>query len=279
MEVPRSIVDVNVHVFAWPFRHLRLADPRALARELPRLQVAKALVGSLEAVFHRDVDGVNRRLAQVCRESQRVESVGGQNAWIPCGTVHPGLTDWEEDLRRCDETYRMPVVRLYPNYHQYRLDSDLGLALLDACRRRRLLVQIVMSLEDRRTQHPLVRVPPVPLESVQAVASRFPEMPLMLLNAFRETRLSALAKLCRRSNIYLDLATLEGAGSVERVLESIPASRLCYGSNLPLFYGSAARLKLSTAGITERQRTQIASTNVRSLLNTLRRTEAGQEEP
>ena len=270
MSVPLSVFDVNVHIFAWPFRHLRLADPRALAEELQRLHTTKAFVGSLEAVFHRDIDGVNRRLVEACRAFGPVDRTLSENLWFPCGTVHPGLPDWKEDLRRCHETHGMLAVRLYPNYHQYRLDSDTGMALLAECQRRRLLVQIVMSLEDSRTQHPLVRVPPVPLESVAAVVSKFPQTPFMLLNAFRETRLAKLAEICRRPNVYVELATLERVGAMDRVLDSISADRLCYGSNLPLFYGSSARLKLLTADITDTQRSQIASTNIISLINALR---------
>ncbi len=268
MSFALPVVDVNVHVFPWPFRHLPASSPRQLARELRAQTVRTAWVGSFESVLHRDIDGVNRRLTDVCRDHGSQAPTKEQTVWLPFGTVHPGLPDWREDLRRCHEQYRMKGIRLYPNYHQYRLDSRPARELLTECARRGLIVQIVLSLEDTRTQHPLVRVSPVDPQSLMPAVQRLPRLPIVLLNSFRETPTGKLESLCRAGRVYVELATLERAAGLERLLTTIPADRICYGSNVPLYYPSAARLKLNSAQIGQLQRKQIASENAESLLRT-----------
>ena len=264
MNAASPLIDTNVHLSNWPFRHLEGSNPKSLAQALRRQNVRVACVGSFDAILHRDIDGVNRRLVEACggtRASKDREHV----AWLPFGTVHLGLPDWQEDVRRCHERYHMRGIRIYPNYHQYSLDGTAAMAFFAECHRRGLVVQIVMSLEDRRTQHPLVRVPAVDPNSLLPAVRRYPDLPLMLLNAFRETPVGKLEPLVRAGRLYVELATLERAAGLERLVNVIPASRICYGSNAPLFYPSAARRKLQAAAIGEAQRRAIASGNVLAL--------------
>ena len=111
---PPDIVDTNVHVFDWPFRKLKYAGAKALVAKLRRHRITQAWAGSYEGLLHRNLDGVNARLAEECQAN-------GDKMLVPFGTVNPALPDWEEDLRRCQEKYRMPGVRLYPSYHNYTL--------------------------------------------------------------------------------------------------------------------------------------------------------------
>ncbi len=110
-----EIIDTNVHLFRWPFRGLKYDRTEALVQKLRRHRIAQAWAGSFEFVLHKQLDGANRRLADECRER-------GGGLLIPIGSVNPAWPDWEEDLRRCHEQYRMPGIRLYPAYHGYGLD-------------------------------------------------------------------------------------------------------------------------------------------------------------
>lgn len=254
-------IDVNTHVFAWPFRHSRYSSPKSLARYLRDHGIQHAWVGSFEAVLHRDIDGVNRRLAVACQSMPGCQ---------PFGTVHLGLATWKEDLNRCFDEYRMPGIRLYPGYHQYHLSDRRVADLLRQCGARRRLVQIVLSLEDARTQHPLVQVPPVDPAPIAGLAAQNAELPIVLLNAFREQRMAVLSELTQQPNVYLELSTLEGVAGLERTLNLVPASQILFGSQTPYYYPLAAILKLKEANIGAAQRQAIASENARRILRYVR---------
>ena len=102
---PPDIIDTNVHLFDWPFRRLKYAGTEALVAKLRRHRVEQAWAGSYEGLLHKNLDGVNSRLAEECRAK-------GGGMLVPFGTVNPALPDWEEDLRSCQEKYGMPGVRL-----------------------------------------------------------------------------------------------------------------------------------------------------------------------
>src|SRR4029078_10786511 len=135
----------------WAFRRLPAEDVGTLDDRLRRGHVEQAWVGGLESLFHRDVEGVNSRLAEACRRFT--------GRLVPFGTVNPTLPDWEEDLRRCQETHRFRGIRLCPSYHGYSITDPSFERLLTLAARRGLVVQIVVTMEDERTQHPVLRVP------------------------------------------------------------------------------------------------------------------------
>ena len=57
------IVDTNVSLFHWPFRRLPLDETEALVNKFRSLGVSQAWTGSFEGILHRDISGVNSRLA------------------------------------------------------------------------------------------------------------------------------------------------------------------------------------------------------------------------
>jgi predicted TIM-barrel fold metal-dependent hydrolase len=258
-------IDVNVHVSRWPFRRLPLDETPALVDKLRSLGVKQAWAGSFDALLHRDIASVNTRLAEECRAHG-----GGGGVLIPFGTVNPKLPDWEEDLRRCREVHRMPGVRLYPNYHGYKLDDPLFSRLIELAAKADLLVQIAVSMEDERTQHPLVRVPPVDCKPLVDVLAKLPDARVMLLNAVRAPRSGPASLLAKTPQVSFDIASLETAGGVATLLGHVPAERIVFGSHAPFNYPEAAVLKMTESAIQESVAKQIASGNASRLL------EAGQ---
>ncbi len=252
-------IDVNASVSRWPTRRLRDDEPAKLAQTMQKLGIVEAWVGSLEGLLHKDVAGVNARLAADCGSQREVKL-------IPFGTVNPKQPDWEEDLRRCAEVHRMPGIRVHPNYHGYALDDGDFAKLCRLAAERKLIVQLVVLMEDERMMHPLLRVPPVNLGPLAAVLKSTPGLTVVLLNALKTLKGEKLADLIQAGNVFVEPAMLEGTAGIEAVLKSMPVERLLLGTNSPLFYPEAALMKLTESALAMPQRAAISSGNARRLL-------------
>ncbi|MEZ6079983.1 MAG: amidohydrolase family protein [Pirellulaceae bacterium] len=146
------IIDVNVYLSRWPFRRLPHDTPDSLVRKLRFHGVEQAWAGSFDGLLHKDIANVNSRLVADCKQH-------GEGLLVPVGAVNPTLPDWQDDLRRCHEVHQMRAIRIHPNYHGYSLDSALCDELFQAAQDRRLIVQLVLAMEDVRVQHPLMAWP------------------------------------------------------------------------------------------------------------------------
>lgn len=235
------IVDVNVNLSRWPFRRLKGDEPSELVAMLQQRGVTQAWAGSFDGLLHKDIAGVNERLAADCRR-------WGGKTLMAFGTVNPKLPDWEEDLRRCAEVHLMPGIRLHPNYHGYALDDPDFARLLKLAAERRMVVQLALKMEDDRVQHPLLRVPPVDASALPALLAGIPGLRLMILNGPGPLPREAVSKL-GAAGVYFDIAMLEGITGVARLGEQIPMERICFGSHFPFFTWEAARLKVVESGL------------------------------
>ncbi|MBL9212517.1 MAG: amidohydrolase family protein [Opitutaceae bacterium] len=252
-------VDTNVSLFHWPFRRLPLDQTAALLAKMSEHGVAQAWAGSFEGILHRDLAGVNQRLADECRAS------GGR--LLAFGSVNPALPGWEDDVRRCHETHRMPGIRLHPNYHGYTLADPLFKRLLALATERGLLVQIAVQLEDFRTHHPLLQVADVDATPLPELMAANPKARVLLLNSGKVLESALGAKLAASPGIAFDIARVEAAGSVGRHLRRLPPGRLVVGTHAPLFIYEAAVIKLYESTLTEAETRALLEENPRRLLH------------
>ncbi|MCA9051017.1 MAG: hypothetical protein KDA89_19915, partial [Planctomycetaceae bacterium] len=228
--LPDGIVDTNVSLFHWPFHRLPLDSTEKLAAKLQSLGVSEAWAGSFEGVLHRDMASVNRRLADECRRFPQL--------FRPVGTINPLLPDWHRDLRQCVEEYRMFAVRLYPNYHGYPLSDPSLVTLLREASQSGLLVQIAASLEDTRTQHPLVSVADADLRPLTDLMRQVPAARIQLLNHKLRPPLSTALR--DTANLFFDTARVDGTDSVPQLARSAGLHRVLLGSHAPFLIPEAS---------------------------------------
>ena len=243
------IVDTNVHLGHWPFRFLPWNTTAELRSRLAHAKVNVAWVSLLEGVWHRDLREVNRRLVRACEHPPGAPDV----RFLPLGTVNPLLPGWRDLLKACVTAHHMRGLRLYPAYHGYTLAEPLAEEMLAAAAEAKLFVQIVVKLEDERTQHPLCQVPTVDLRPLPGLIERIPELKLQVLNAAGTLPDDLLVPLARSQRVWFDFAMVEGVLGLATFAERVGVEQLLFGSHFPLFYSESALGKLKEADLTESQ--------------------------
>ncbi len=254
-----NIIDTNVSLFHWPFRRLPLDSTSKLVTKFQSAGMVQAWAGSFEALLHKNLSDANEALARECQQH-------GREILLPFGTVNPRLPDWQEDLRRCHEKYKMAGIRLFPNYHGYNLDDPDFAKLLAAVESCGLIVQLALSMEDERVQHPLVRVANADAAPLPALLEKFPKLKLVLLNWFRPVKTDLLAKLGKTKQVYFDISMVEGVGGLSNLLRDVPAEQIVFGSSAPFFYLESVLLKLKESVLPLGVPTLIMRENARQLL-------------
>jgi uncharacterized protein len=260
-----GLIDTNVYLSDWVIRKSWAETPSILAQKLRRHGVTSAWVSSFEGVLHSDISGVNVRLADACARE-------GSGLLRAFGTINPTLPDWEEDVRRCHEVHRMAGVRLFPNYHGYTLEDSRFMQLIGIAARRSFLVQIALSIEDDRSQNPVVTAAPVNTAPLADILHAHPHARVMLLNSGSRV-LGANTPLLQRltaAGVHFEVATLEGVAGIESLLQKVPGIRLCFGSHAPYFYFESALLKLQESALSAEQLAAVRFGNAGALLKVAR---------
>lgn len=253
------MIDVNVSLSHWPFRRLVGDETASLVAQLRKRNVTQAWAGTFDGILHKDLASANDRLANDCRRY-------GPGILVPFGSINPKLPDWPEDLRRCHEDHKMPGIRVHPNYHGYDLKDGAWAELLHLAAARRLVVQLAVCMEDERTQHPLMRVPPVDISPLPDLLKNEPGVRLVVLNSDPGHELELLQKLTSTGNVYFDISMVEGVGGVARLARKISIQHVLFGSHYPLFYFESALLKVREAGFTDVETLAVLEENAHRVL-------------
>jgi predicted TIM-barrel fold metal-dependent hydrolase len=254
-----SFIDTNAYIGQWPFRRTPDDTVDALLAKFSHYGVQQAWTGSYEGLLHKDIAAVNERLVEVCRQHDN-------GILTPFGSVNPVLPQWEKDMQRCAEAHGMKGIRLHPNYHGYTLDDPRFKALLEQATAAKLVVQLVVTMEDERMMHPLMQVPHVDVAPLANVVTAVPGLKLMLLNAFRAVRGGVVDTLVATNRVWFDIAWLEGIAGIDAMSKQIPIDRLVFGSYAPFFYFESSLFKLKESALTDGALEQIQGGNAVALL-------------
>jgi len=258
--VSQPLIDVNVTLGQWPTRRVRGDTTAELVTMLSRHGVAEAWTGSIYGALYPDLSAANAELADQCRNHSQV-------SLLPFGTVNPLTADWDRELRLCKQRHAMRGLRLYPGYHGYALSHPEFARLLRAAAEERLVVCLTVQLEDERMMHPLLKAPVVDLQPLAEVLRQAPGVRLVLLNSMkRALQGPALDRVLEAGAAYVEIATLERVGGVERLLADWPAERVLFGSHAPYLYIESAVLKLRESQLDPRQLQAVCAGNARALL-------------
>lgn len=262
-----SIIDTNINLFDWPFRRLKYSETDSLVAKLHKHGVRQAWAGSFESLFHKDIQGVNARLAEACKTQ-------GENFLLPFGTVNLAWPDWEEDLRVCDEVHHMRGIRIYPSYQTFNLDHPDFPRLVHLAARRRMILQIVGDMDDSRNHHPIVLARGVNMEPLVEIAKKEPNARMQLVYWNHRVNNKLLERMIRETNICFDTSRIETSGGIGRMIDGnpwsgaalpVPVERLLFGSHAPYFPIEANLLKLFESPLEVDQARAIMERNAQTL--------------
>lgn len=263
------ITDTNINLFEWPFRNLKYSRTESLLTKLREHRINRACAGSYEALFHKDLDGVNRRLFDECRNR-------GEGVLIPFGTINIGWPGWEEHLGRCHEQYNMTGIRIYPGYQAFDLSHPDFRLFLQMIAKRGMVLQIACDMEDSRVHHPVIEVRDIRMDLLPGLAKDVPEAKIQLLYWNHRVSRNLLDRLITETNVVLDTSRIENTGGVGRLIEGnpwsgdsapVPASRILFGSHMPYFPVEANVLKLFESPLPLEQMNAIMYENANHLLD------------
>lgn len=248
-----KFIDTNCSIGHWPFTRLPSRGPASLAQRLREHGIERALVSPLEALFQPDPDPCNRKLLEACRE---------QPTLVPAPVLNLTLANWEKSLQAYRRQGQLVAVKLYPNFHNYRLDSRPvhRLAQISAELGFRLIVNARMV--DERHQYFALKVKGVPTRQLIALAQRHPSLPFLFTGLYRAEILEVGEKA---PNARFDLSFADGHQLVKRLTNKLPADRFLFGSHTPLMVTKANTFKLETADVPRAIKEQIAYRNAASL--------------
>jgi predicted TIM-barrel fold metal-dependent hydrolase len=263
-----DIIDTNVNLFQWPFRRLKYGETKALVAKLRQHKITQAWTGGYDGLFHKNINGVNARLAEECKAN-------GEGMLLPFGTVNVAWPDWEEDLRRCREVHGMRGIRICPIYQTFDLAHPDFSKLVRQATALGLAIQIVGDMEDLRTHHPIIQVREMNAAPLVDILKKVPQAKVQLLHWNHRVGRDLLDKLIKETSVVLDISAIEGTGEVGRLIEGktwsgsarpVPVERFLFGSNAPYFPVETNLLKLFESPLTLEQMQAIMNGNARRFL-------------
>ena len=250
------LIDVNTYIGHWPFRQLRHNTASTLVKRMDQRNIDKAMVASLNGVFYRNAHAAN---AEVSKETRRL-----RDRLIPCATLNPTFPGWEEDLRRCAEGLELKGLRLYPQYHGYRLADPAALELIDAVGELGWPIQVPMRLEDRRTRHPFDLAEDLaPSDLAQILALR-PKTNWMFLNALglNGSQLPSTARFL----VEISRMTSVLQKNIPDLIDQVGPEHLAFGTGMPLKVPEPALLKVEILDAPKRVKERICWRNAARML-------------
>jgi predicted TIM-barrel fold metal-dependent hydrolase len=243
------LIDTHVHLGRWPFTFAPDYTAAQLAAHLRARGIHRALVSPLDAVLAPDPLPANRALFAAVRQFP---------ALLPVPTVNPALAHWREQLDFA-ATGPLRTIKLYPNYHNYRLDASRFDAFFAEVEKRKLKLIISVRIEDDRHRYFALRMKDVPVKQLAAFLKKYPKLhPLLTGPGLPNVR--ELAKL-KCENFSADTSFMEWLDSLPALVREFPARRILFGSHAPFFITQASLAKLTTAKLSAANRAAISSGN------------------
>lgn len=255
-------IDATAFVGDYPFRGFGSTTSQALKERAGQYGVGQAIVSSFQELFWENNFDATTRLADELR---------GDDFFIHFAAVNPTYPGQLKALPQLVEQTGIKGLRIFPNYHGYRLWDTGVLELFQLATQLDLPVQVVREIQDQR-MHWMHTVPPVSNADFDWLFSAIgsEELPAcrLLLSALPFGELTRLASVLRDApTVWTDLSRVRGpVFAVEKLVNDHKLERLVYGTLSPIQVVAASYRQIEHAAINDQQRAAILSGNCQRFL-------------
>ncbi|MDQ8198021.1 amidohydrolase family protein [Pelagicoccus enzymogenes] len=244
-----TFIDSNLSIGRWPFASLPQRSPQQLTTHLQKHQIQTGLVSHLETLFLADPDPANRELLSACKRIPEL---------VPVPALNLALPNWLASLESYRTAAEIKAVKLYPNFHNFRLTSRACTELVQHLQTEKIRLIVNVRVQDERHQYHGLKIRGVPTQQLRRLAQRFPDFKILCTGLYRPEILE-LAPDC--PNLNFDLSFADWHELLSGLLETISPDRLFFGSHTPLMVTGANTYKLQSSTISQSLKTQIARGN------------------
>ena len=246
------LLDVNAYLGHFAFRQLRYNNAAGLLRLMDRAGIDRALVSSASSIAYRNPQAGNDEIAtEIKPHGDRL---------IGCAVLSPEYAGWRDDLKICHEQFGMRGVRLYPRWHNYRLNDPACVELVNLVAARNMSVSIPLRVEDRRQGSWLVDIPDVNHEEIAGLIRLCHQARFILLNGSGYVA-SSLGRrnsgLPRNYCIDIALLTVEQNNEAAQLMSNLGEDRMVFGTGIPFHYAGPALTKLDLLDVSEAAKDRI----------------------
>lgn len=245
------LIDTNVNLGPWPFTPIPDRTGPELVAHLAASGIRRAFVSHLRAVFLPEPMPANELLFAAVRRTPTL---------LPVPVINLALANWREQLELCRAAAPIRAVKIFPNFHNYRLGARRLDDFMAALAAARLKLLLNVRLEDERHKYFALRMKGVPVADLSAFLARFPKHHVLLTGAYKP-EVEKLA--ASHANFSADLAFCETYKTLEAMLPKVPARQLMLGTCTPLLSTRGEVDKLRCALIPARAKALIGVENAR----------------
>jgi predicted TIM-barrel fold metal-dependent hydrolase len=234
------LIDINTHVGHWPFRKLRNNTCNARLQAMNNHGIAISVVSNLNGLFYKNVQSANDELYQELKSDKLFH-----NRFIPIATINPLYAGWQNDLR---DSVKMGMkgVRLYPDYHGYKLEDYACIELIKQARDLGLIVSFALRIVDSRVSSWLDINEEYSLKDIVPVIEKVPDAKYLIVNIVNGTQLTdEQAALIRKSNILMDTsgASMNNLGAL---IKKCGNQKFGFGTHSPVLDHRTGLLRIES---------------------------------
>jgi predicted TIM-barrel fold metal-dependent hydrolase len=250
-----KLIDTNVSLGEWPFATVGLTSARSLTRHLEASGIGTALVSHLATVFNPEPDHGNQRLFKAVRNEPTL---------VPVPVINPVLADWRDLLDRYRDRHAIKAVKIYPNFHRFRLTSTAMDRLVAYTRDHGIRLIINIRMVDERHQYFALKINGVTLKSLADFSARHGDLKFLCLGLYRPEILE-LADQC--GNFRTDFSFADWQFLLEELLTKLSVNRIFFGSHSPIMITQSIADQLTRSRLTPAKIRRIGHENAKAFFD------------